>query len=155
MKYLITTLATLCLTASVGADNALNFRVELSGANEVPPVVTDTSGVALVHVDQQLTEITLKLDVMNADNALGAAGAHFHCAVAGVNGPVVAFVAGSFSPGYDGDFQLRSTLNDSNVTNPACGTTIAALVEAMLDGRVYLNVHSTAWPGGVIRGQVE
>lgn len=155
MKYLITILLVLGLAASVDAGNAVNFRVVLSGDNEEPPVETDTTGVALVHVNQQLTEITLQLDVRNADNALGAAGAHFHCGVAGVNGPVVAFIAGMFSPGYDGDFQLRSTLNDSNVTNPACGATIADLVESMLEGRVYLNVHSTSWPGGVIRGQVE
>ena len=155
MKYLITTLVALGLSAPLGANNAVNFRVVLSGDNEVPPVTTDTTGVALVHVNQQLSEITLKLDVRNADNALGAAGAHFHCAPAGVNGPVVAFVAGSFSPGYDGDFQLNAKLNDGNVTNPACGATIADLVESMLDGSVYLNVHSSAWPGGVIRGQVE
>jgi hypothetical protein len=29
------------------------------------------------------------------------------------------------------------------------------LVGSMLDGNVYLNVHSTAHPGGVIRGQVQ
>jgi hypothetical protein len=155
MKRLLIIPVVIGLTVSVSANNAVNFRVELLGDNEVPPVTTETTGVALVHVDQNLSEITLKLDVRNADNALGAAGAHFHCAPAGQNGPVVAFVAGAFGPGYDGDFQLRATLNDSNVTNAACGATIADLVESMLDGRVYLNVHSSAWPGGVIRGQVE
>jgi hypothetical protein len=137
------------------ASNAVNFHVGLSGDNEVPPVLTDTSGTALVHVDQSLSEIRLKLDVRNGDATLGAAGAHFHCAPAGANGPVVAFVAGSFPPGYDGAFQIRATLTDASIINPACGATIMELVGSMLDGNVYLNVHSTAHPGGVIRGQVQ
>jgi hypothetical protein len=148
-------LVALPLSTPLLAKNAANFRVELSGENEVPPVITETSGTALFHVNQQLTEITVMLDISNADNALGAAGAHLHCAPAGANGPVVAFLAGAFSPGYDGSVQLRATLNDGNVTNAACGATIAELVGSMLDGQVYVNVHSSAWPGGVVRGQVQ
>ena len=143
------------LSTPLPASNAVNFRAVLSGDNEVPPVDTETSGTALLHVNQQLTEITIKLDISNADNILGAAGAHLHCAPEGSNGPVVAFIAGAFTPGYDGSVQLRATLNDSNITNVTCGATIADLVESMLDGQVYLNVHSAAWPGGVIRDQVQ
>jgi hypothetical protein len=148
-------LAALTWSTPLLAENAINFRAVLSGDNEVPPVDTETSGTALLHVNQQLTEITIKLDINNADNILGAAGAHLHCAPEGSNGPVVAFIAGAFSPGYDGSVQLRATLNDGNITNPLCGATIADLVESMLDGQVYLNVHSTAWPGGVVRDQVQ
>ena len=137
------------------ASNAVNFNVSLSGDNEVPPVETDTSGTAILHVDQNLSEIRLKLNVRSGEAALGAAGAHFHCAPAGANGPVVAFIAGSFPPGYDGAFELRATLTDASIINPACGATIMELVGSMLDGNVYLNVHSTAHPGGVIRGQVQ
>jgi hypothetical protein len=137
------------------ANNAVNFQVTLSGDNEVPPVVTDTSGTAIFHVNQDWTEIRFKLDVNDADNVLGAAGAHLHCAPAGQNGGVVVFLAGSFPPGYDGDIQLRGTLNDSNIINPACGADIAELVDSMLAGNVYVNVHSTAVPSGVIRGQVQ
>ena len=155
MKRIAIVLFTLLLSAPAMAGNAVNFRVELSGDNEVPPVDIETTGVARLHVNQALTEIEVNLDVMNGVNILGAAGAHLHCAPAGVNGPVVAFLAGSFTPGFDGWWQLRVTLNDQNITNPLCGATIVDLVESMLDGNVYLNVHSTDWPGGVIRGQVQ
>ncbi len=148
-------LVALSMSTPLLAKNAVNFKAELSGDNEVPPVITETSGSVLLHVNQKLTEITVKLDIKNADNVLGAAGAHLHCAPEGSNGPVVAFIAGAFSPGYDGTVQLRATLNDGNITNAACGATIADLVGSMLDGGVYLNVHSTAWPGGVVRGQVQ
>lgn len=155
MKHLSILALTMLLACPLQAGNAVNFNVRLSGDNEVPPVMTDTSGTAILHVDSRLSEIRLKLDVRNGDAVLGAAGAHFHCAPAGQNGPVVAFVAGSFPPGYDGGFQIRATLTDASIINPACGATVMELVDSMLDGMVYLNVHSTDNPGGVIRGQVE
>lgn len=155
MKVILFLLLTTVFACPLQASNAINFRVDLSGDNEVPPIEIETSGDAIVHVDRNLSEIRLKLTVREGDSVLGAAGAHFHCAPAGENGPVVAFVAGSFPPGYDGDFEIRATLTDASIINPACGATIAELVESMLDGNVYLNVHSTDNPGGAIRGQVE
>jgi hypothetical protein len=155
MKYLSILILSLLLPAPAFASSAVNFLVELSGANEVPPAVTDTSGTANLHVNQGLTEIRFKIDIQNADNVLGAAGAHLHCAPAGANGPVFAFLAGSFPPGYDGHVQLRATLNDGSIINPVCGSNIAEVVGSMLDGNVYINVHSTLFPAGVVRGQVQ
>lgn len=155
MKYLMIPLLSLLLATSSWAANALNFRVELSGDNEVPPVATDTTGTALLHVNRDLTEITVKLDIRDAEDVLGAAGAHFHCGAAGDLGGVVVFLAGAFTPGFDGDVQLRATLNDDSIINDTCGANIAELVDSMLDGNVYINVHSTNMPSGVIRGQIE
>jgi CHRD domain len=155
MKHISVLIIMTVLACPAQAGNAINFNVALSGDNEVPPVTTGTWGEAIIHVDRDLSEIRFKLDVHDGDKVLGAAGSHFHCAPAGTNGPVVAFVAGTFPPGYDGDFQVRATLTDDNIINPACGTTIAELVGSMLDGNVYLNVHSTDHPGGLIRGQVQ
>jgi hypothetical protein len=155
MKYISVLVLTMVFACPAQASNAVNFRVTLSGDDEVPPVMTDTSGSAILHVDSNLSEIRLKLNVNNGDAVLGAAGSHFHCGPAGENGPVVAFVAGSFPPGYDGDFEVRATLTDASIINPACGASIMELVGSMLDGNVYLNVHSTDHPGGVIRGQVQ
>jgi len=155
MKLISVLFLLISFAGPLQASNAFNFQVDLSGDNEVPPIDINTSGSAILHVDRNLSEIRLKLTVRDGDAVLGAAGSHFHCAPAGENGPVVAFVAGSFPPGYDGDFEIRATLTDASIINAACGATIAELVESMLDGNVYLNVHSTSHPGGVVRGQVE
>jgi len=146
---------TALLSSPLQADSAINFHIVLAGENEVPPVTSNTSGEAILHVDSDLSEIRFKLDIRDGDKVLGAAGAHLHCAPAGSNGPVVAFVAGSFPPGYNGHVRLRATLTDDSIINPACGANIVELVDSMLDGNVYLNVHSTDHPGGVVRGQVQ
>lgn len=156
MRFLLFSLLSLLAVGNVAADNALNFRVVLSGDQEVPPVVTDTSGSAILHVNRDLSAVRFKLDIRAADGILGIAGAHLHCAPAGANGPVAAFLSGAAPPaGFDGRVQVRATLRDASVLPTDCGSTVADLVEAMLNGRVYVNVHSVANPGGEVRGQIE
>ena len=155
MKIIATLFFTLILSSPLMAAKAVNFNVSMSGANEVPPNTSTTTGTAQFHANQNLTEIDFRIDVKNAEDILGLAGAHLHCAAAGVNGPVVAFLAGPFTPGFDGALELRGTLNDQSIINTTCGATILALVESMVNGNVYVNMHSTALPGGVIRGQVQ
>lgn len=144
----------LLVSATAVGNGAINFRVQLTGDQEVPPVDTDASGFAILHVDQALSAIRFRMVVTGADDILGAAGAHLHCAPAGANGPVVAFLAGSAPPGFGGRIDVRATLDDGSILNPACGANIAELVGSMLDGNVYINVHSLSHGGGEVRGQV-
>ncbi len=131
-----------------------NFTAELAGDQEVPPVVTETTGKANFHGNNAETAIRFRLSLKRADGALGAAGAHIHCAPAGANGPVVAFLAGAVPGGLDGKIDIRATLTDDNIINPACGATVAELLDSMEAGDTYVNVHSPAFPGGVVRGQI-
>lgn len=131
-----------------------NFRAELSGDQEVPPVVTDTSGTAKFHVAVRSDEIRYKLDIRDADGVFGVAGAHIHCASAGQNGPVAAFLAQPVPGGLDGRVMVRGTLADADVIPTNCGTDIAELEQAMRAGDTYVNVHSIANPSGVVRGQI-
>jgi hypothetical protein len=128
------------------------FKAELSGANEVPPVETETTGKAKFVV--RGSSIHFELEVDDAENVFGAAGAHIHCAPAGENGPVVAFLAGAVPGGLDGSVEVEATLTAANITDPACGADIAGLVKSMRAGRTYVNVHSTEHPTGVARGQI-
>lgn len=137
-----------------GGGSGRNFHADLSGDQEVPPIVTDTSGKANFHADRGETEIRFRLSVKNGDGVLGAAGAHIHCAPAGQNGPVVAFLAAAVPGGLDGKVDIRATLTDANIVNAACGATVAELLDSMQAGNTYVNVHSSDHPGGVVRGQI-
>ena len=133
----------------------LEFKAELSGAEEVPmPVVTDTTGEAKLEVDAGRTRIDYELEIEDGENVLGAAGAHIHCGPAGMNGPVAAFLTGMLPGGVNGELQIKATLSQANVMPTACGSTLSELVDAMLDGQTYVNVHSSDFPGGVVRGQI-
>jgi hypothetical protein len=129
------------------------FQARLSGDQEVPPVVTDTTGrfEVLASRDKQEAEYTLR-----ADSGVRVTQSHFHCGPAGVNGPVIVFLAGFHAPGWDvdGKWVSNATLTDANVVNVSCGSTLAAIFEQARLGNVYVNVHSVAHPAGVARGQL-
>jgi hypothetical protein len=104
---------------------------------------------------------------LNVKNGVNVTQAHYHCAAAGENGPVVAFLFG-FVPGgvnvrngklasgrLDNTNVLSDTTDFKNTT--VCGVTIvniASLYAAILKGLIYVNVHTVANPAGEVRGQV-
>lgn len=154
-------------SSTVYAADKLRFKSNLSGAQEIttPPggVVTDTTGAIRIKFDNALTKGEFRLVLRSGT---GITQAHLHCAPAGVNGPVVAFLFGPIAPpGVDVEGELMAgTLDNSDIIPPAtpadieaCGVplnNIASLVFATLAGKIYANVHSTAFPPGVVRGQL-
>ena len=144
----------LALVAIAPAAWAKDFKATLSGDQEVPPVVTDTTGKFKLHLNKDETEGEITLTVRDG---VRISRAHLHCAPVGVNGPIVLFLVGDNLAGYevDGKWISNAVVTDANIINPACGATIADLADAMRAGNVYVNVHSVASPGGVVRGQVE
>jgi len=158
MKLLVVATA---LTATLGLlaftpdrGHGHEFRAELRGDNEIPPVDTDTSGKLRVHFAQDYSSATVRLEISKGERITQA---HFHCGDAGLNGPVVVFLAGFHDRGWDLDGRWidNLTITDENIVNMACGSTLRELADAMRDGRVYVNAHSVAVPSGVVRGQVE
>ena len=149
---LCSTALAFAVTGAARADEL--FQTKLSGANEVGPVATGTSGAFKLLLNPAETAATYDLRVRAG---LKVTQAHLHCAAAGVNGPVVVFLAGFAAAGWDvnGDWIGEATITDASIINIACGDTLSELAEAMRDGDVYVNVHTIANPGGEIRGQVD
>ena len=134
----------------------LFFRTDLSGDQEVPPVETDARGDAEFDINEAETEIQFEFEVKGGVGILGAVGAHIHCAPAGSNGPIAAFLAGEAAPGgFEGKVEMKGTFTDAQIRPTDCGDTIPELVDAMLAGGTYVNVHSVDNPGGEVRGQIE
>jgi hypothetical protein len=150
--------ATALIVGMLGASSIASaqevFRARLSGDNQVPPLATDTAGRFKIVVNNGATagEYTLRVD-----SGVRITQAHFHCGSAAVNGPVIVFLVGFRPEGWDVDGQWVSnaTVTDANVVNTACGATLAEIFQQARAGNVYVNVHSVANPGGVIRGQLE
>ena len=130
------------------------FKATLSGDQEVPPVSTQTSGKAFLRANNAKTKIEFQLHLRKG---VGITQAHIHCAPAGQNGAVVAFLAGMHAAGLDinGKWISKATLTDGSIVNAACGATISELVDSMRAGNTYINVHSIANPAGEVRGQIK
>ena len=120
-----------------GKQAATVYVATLSGANEVPPADPDGEGAAAVTIDPATGEICADIRVANIDPAILA---HIHRGAAGVNGPVVV--------------PLMTPL--PNPTSAQCATADPALAAEIVanPSGFYVNVHTTPFPGGAIRGQL-
>ena len=127
--------------------------VQLSGANEVPARPASGNGAMGFVVTGNRVDYSIEINGLSA-----ITGAHLHSGAAGVNGPIrIALYPGpgsnfSTNPSgrIDGQF-YEGSFEASDVT----GISFADLVAGMRAGTVYGNVHTSAFPGGEIRGQVQ
>ena len=160
---LILPVALLSLPA-VGADS---FQARLRGKNEVPPVSTKTKGLFKITMRNRSADFRLRVD-----RGKRVTQAHLHCGASGVNGPVVAFLAGFHDNGWNTKGRtasgkpvdwVRARLTNANVietpVSGACpmkiNATLASLLAAMKADYIYVNVHTIANPGGEVRGQIK
>jgi hypothetical protein len=139
--------APLVLANPAFAGDELKFETDLSGAEEVPPVVTEGVGEAKFESDGMSVDYELKWD----DLTTPAFAAHIHCGATGVNGPVgVTLFAGA--GGTEGEVEATFSVPDRG---NRCGwEDLSDVLGAMATGGAYVNVHTSQNPGGEIRGQV-
>lgn len=116
---------------------AHTFNAELTGAQEPGGGDPDGSGRAEVTVSDNLDQICY--DINNVRNIDTVTAAHIHQGAMGVNGPPVL----TLKPANEGGFK-------------GCEAAPEWLQNAIKDNMrgYYVNVHTTAYPNGAIRGQL-
>ena len=131
----------------------ITFNAQLSGGNEVPPVVTGSAGTAVVTWNTTAKTGTYRVDVYNMP--VGTTASHIHVGAHNVGGPVVVNFAVP-AGGISNDFALSGTFACSDVVARAAQgiNSCEDFEQALLLNNMYVNVHSTANPGGEIRGQL-
>src|SRR5438046_2435186 len=121
------------------------LHAKLTAKNETTGSTSVAKGHTLIKVRQDGT-IEFKTQIKNRNHETFVAG-HVHQAAVGVAGPIVVplFVAPSPSTS-------ARHIKQSGVATPNAGTTGAALCAN--PSAYYVNYHTTAFPGGAIRGQL-
>ena len=117
---------------------AMGGRAEtltLSGSNEVPAVNTAATGTAVVTIKPDKS-VTVKVTV----TGMTATASHIHEGATGTNGPVIV----PFTKTADNTFEA-----------PAGAKLTDAQYESYKAGKLYVNVHSAANPGGEVRAQLK
>jgi hypothetical protein len=166
MKPLYVLIAALVLVAGCGDsdtapadDNRPQFTASLLPSNEVPPITSSEasgSGTAVIHLNltrdaagaitAATADFTVEMSGFPATTAINIA--HIHIGTAGNNGVIV--VNTGLTAG-----EVTLTNGVGTFTKNGIPVT-AANAQAILNNPAgyYFNAHSTAHPGGVIRGQL-
>jgi hypothetical protein len=111
------------------------FKASLSGKSEVPPNATAGTGSVTATYDDASKKLTWKGTYSGLTGP--ATAAHFHGpAPEGKNADVLVPISPN-GPSFEGS----ATLND-------------AQAKALMDGDMYVNVHTATNKGGEIRGQL-
>ncbi|MBI3523333.1 MAG: CHRD domain-containing protein [Betaproteobacteria bacterium] len=129
-----------CSGSSSSADPAV-LSATLTPTQENPPVLSSASGSATFSFFEASGELMGSVTT----SGVAANAAHIHSGAAGVNGPIIITLNGT------------ATLSDPSIVVwnvPAQTILTAEQSAALLAGNLYVNVHSMAFPGGQIRGQI-
>ncbi len=138
------------------------FRAVLSPANETPPVDLNAKGVGdvIVHMvrDSSGTIVSGSVDFIAhatfpADVTL--TGMHIHSGAAGVAGPVT--ISSGLTGGNNRPFKATGDSVKLQAQFTSTDTAALATINGMLadPSQYYLNIHTTDFPAGVIRGQLQ
>ena len=128
--------AAVAAAVMAGTAQATNLGALLDGLSEVPPVNTPGTGTFTGVLNDVTNVLTFQL---NYSNLLGPTTAsHIHRAAAGINGPVVYPLAGA---GFPSGFLGQVNINPADLPD-------------LLNQRMYVNIHTSIFPGGEVRGQV-
>jgi len=155
--WIILALTASVLVAPAAHSQTEGFSASLSGANEVPPI--NTAGTGNFEMTNQQGMITFSLTFSGLSSSLTVA--HLHFAPSKVAGGVMIFLCGGGGqPDCPAATEgtITGTITAANVTGPTTqGIDVGDLdsaLEAVRDGLSYVNMHTTNFAGGEIRGQV-
>lgn len=120
-------------SAIIFDSGAYNLEATLNGVQERPSVSTSASGTGTFVLS--VSGLEYDITVQNLSSAFTAA--HFHTGIGGVNGPVLMTIS------FNGNHAQGTWTSISNSQR-----------NALLDEEIYVNIHTTNYEDGEIRGQI-
>jgi hypothetical protein len=141
------------------------FIARLSGNEEVPSIATPAAGQFVLNFNPATNTATYSLAYANLVG--NVVQSHIHVGQPGVNGGIAIWLCGT--PGTAGPVgtptcsgtvtgNATGTIDAAKVVGPVGqlvnATELADVVRMLRTGSAYVNVHTTAVPGGEIRGLI-
>ncbi len=159
--------AAILVAAPLSHAALFNLYVNLTGALEVPPTGSPATGSASFLLDTTAQTLTGHI----AFSGLGSntTAAHIHCCLATPFATGVSVGVATLVPAFPGfpigvtsgtdnfvlDLSQAASYNPGFITlQGSLATAEASFIAGLTSGRTYLNIHTTGFPGGEIRGFV-
>ncbi|HSG38091.1 MAG TPA: CHRD domain-containing protein [Thermoanaerobaculia bacterium] len=161
---LLAVIVSLSATAAPAQAQGGTFITRLRAFEEVPSIASPGNGTFRGTLNEDGTEMEYVLTYARTEGAVTQA--HIHLAQRGVNGGIMVFLCsnlGNAPAGTPACPQAGGTVTGSfsaeDIIGPAAQGVapgeLFTLLRASRAGFAYVNVHSTVYPGGEIRGQLQ
>ena len=164
-KQAILMLAVMALVWSAAASAQVGGTAitRLRGFEEVPAVATPAGGFFTAHISDDGSQVDYELNYANLEGVVTQS--HIHFAQRGVNGGITVFLCSNLGNGPVGTQacpaspgQISGSIHASDVlavnAQGLGAGELFSVLRAIRAGIAYVNVHSTLFPGGEIRGQL-
>lgn len=159
MKLIRSTVVTMAAVLALSAPAWAELRTAtLKGYQEVPAISTVAVGLFAAFVEDNAIAYTLTYTDLEGG---AVTGAHIHLAQSGVNGGIVIHFCGTGGkpacPAPPATVSATATAADvvAVAAQGIAAGDIQEVVRAIRAGKTYVNVHTTNYAGGEIRGQIE
>jgi hypothetical protein len=134
-----------------------NFGTHMSGAEETHGQPTRAQGQVIFRLSADGTQLTYRVIVAEIENATMS---HIHLGAPGIAGPAVLWLYPSTQQpqliaGRSDGVLGEGVATAADLVGPLAGQPLSALVDALRSGGAYANVHTSQFPAGEIRGQIE
>jgi len=141
------------------------FRVQIDGYQEIPTLSTTGHGLLALHIAPDGSSIGYAL---RYDDLVGnVLQAHIHLGRTAFNGGIMVFLCSNLGNGPAGtplcpgpnSGQVSGTVDAADVIAGAAAQGVAAgeldeVIASLRHRAAYVNVHSSLYPGGEIRGNI-
>ncbi len=153
-----------CVVTIFATQDSNRFRAHLIGYEEVPAVSTPARGEFRARINNNQTRVRYELSYSDLEGDVQQA--HIHLGQKGVNGGIAVFLCSNLPSAPAGvqpcptpPATITGTFTAEDVIGPTAQGIdrgeFGELLAAMRAGVTYANVHSSKWPGGEVRGQID
>lgn len=154
----VVVIALIAIAGTAAAAGGRNFRAHLASENEVAavPVESLAQGQATFQLSADETTLDYSIIAANIENITMA---HIHRGAPGSNGPIVVWLypeapPPSLIPGAFDGVLATGSITAADLVGPLAGMTLDDLLDLLESGNAYVNIHTSQYPSGEIRGPV-
>ena len=159
-----TTLLVAAFAVAGGGSPNISAKDGIVGYQEVPAISTTGNGTFEAKVNEDGSSFDWTLSYSGLEGSITQS--HIHFGQRSVSGGISIFLCSNLGNGPAGTppcppspATISGTADVTDMTNGALAQGIAAgefdeILAAIHAGKAYANVHTTTWPGGEIRGQL-
>ena len=145
--------------APVPLNENIQYIAILTGDEVIPPQNTGASGKAFFGVNEDLTQLTYRIEVYNLYDVLMAT---IHLGFPGKEGPLVVWLFPESPPPtplkikgrFDGVL-AEGIITHDRLVGRLYGQPLSALIQEIKNGRVFIQVDTLLHQIGELRGQIE